>query len=403
MQVSIDYIMSDCRVILISALALSLVACVSTPALNDDELLSDELIGQFNDAARDAVSKPKPRARSGSRKISDVARSAVIEYDRRHVHIFASKIRKLNVDYYHHYIDGIDWSRRYQQLFVERGVVPNYRYRGKHDDYLLKLKNRYALNEQSVKVLRDLHGPWWSEFDLETPAIRELNDTNPLRGKNYHFHGLTVIDPPAIRYRAARMSLDENEFIEAVALHEAAHAIHAKILGDRRSLVFKGKLDAISEATGHGIRFLHYREVTEFLADAVAVQLGSTAIRVVASRIVRGGKRIGFKRRLPASGKIILRDSHDASAIFLQSLIREEQKRRGDPYWEEAIDRLSDLGNARANRHQALLPGAIWVSKNWVPFIENIMQPAFEQRVREEYAKGLRRIFEIVVSDQTDS
>jgi len=377
---------------------LTLGGCTTTPPLGPNGILTDELIKQFNDAARQAVSKPKARAPSGSRKPRDIARSAVLEYDRNHVHLFSSKIRQLNFDYFHRYIEAQDWHRRHQQLFVERGVVPNFRYRSKNDDYLLKLEGRHRLSQSAVDILSQLHEPWMSELSIELPVIQILVDTDPRRGKNYHSHGLTVIDPPALQRQALRMAIDADETIEAVAVHEAAHAIHSKIMGRNRSSVFKGKLDEISEAAGNRVQFRHYREVIEFLADAVEIQLGSTALRYVASRIVRGGRRLGSTRVANNKTKErILRHPHDASALFLQSLIRDEQKRREISEREKKIGWLRQQGRANARRSKARLPSLIWFHEHWNPALDDIMQPEFEQRVRDEYAMFLRKTLTILV------
>jgi len=376
---------------------LILGGCTTTPPLGPNGVLTDELIRQFNDAARQAVSRPKARAPSGSRKPRDIARSAVLEYDRNHVHLFSSKIRQLNFDYFHRYIEAQDWHRLHQQLFVERGVVPNFRYRSRNDDYLLKLEGRYRLSQSAADILSQLHEPWMSEHSIELPAIQILVDTDPGRGKNYHSHGLTVIDPPALRRQALRMDIDADEVIEAVAVHEAAHAIHTKIIGRNRNSVFKGKLEEISEAAGNRVQFRHYREVIEILADAVEIQLGSTALRYVASRIVRGGRRLGSTHVANNKTKRkILRYPHDASALFLQSLIREEQKRLKITDKEKKIGWLRQQGRANARRSRARLPSLIWFHETWNPALDEIMQPEFEQRIRDEYAKFLRKTLSVL-------
>lgn len=378
-----------------------LVGCASKPAIAPGETMPKELLMQYNDAARAAMSKSNPRSASGSRKPTNVALSAVMKYDRRHLHLFYQKLRKINEDRYHRYISGSEWYRKFQKMFIDYGVIPNRLYRYKSDDFLLPLQGDYDLADGSKDILYNMHERWWDESDLQHPRIQIVNNTNEFRGINYHTHALTLVDPRSLKLRAARLMLDEQAYIESVALHEAAHAIHGQMFNQNKYKAFKGKLNQINEVTKDRVTFYHRREVTEFLADAVSIQLGTWAIRGIATRIVRGGKRVGTLDKKNADSKAKYVAPHDASALFISSLIEEEQKRLGITEQHQKITWLRNTGNANANKQKGKsrntrMPNLLWFGDKWQPFLESTMKPEVEQKIMDEYRLAMQEIVEIL-------
>jgi len=388
-------------VCLIVVTLFTLTACVSAPKLKPGEPLTQELIDAYNQAATDAMSKPKPRSPSGSKEPSVIARSAVLKYDRQHVHLFNQRVRQLNYDYYHRYISATEWHRRYTKLFVDRGVIPNRRYRGKKDLYILKLKGDHRLDDASIEILKQLHKRWWTAKDLSVPRIQIANNKSRSRGVNYQIHDLTIIDPPSLHLYASRLLLDKNEAVRAVALHEAAHAVHAQLLGQDRYRQLKGKLKVLSDAAGGWTNFRSAGEVIEFLADAVEVQLGATAVQLVASRLVRPGGPIGSLKKAEGGKTEILRYRHDASALFMQRLIIQLQQRAPPSDSDFKIVRFRKGGQANANKKKLMLPDASWMKSQWVPFTEETFTQAAVKEIQDEYAIALDSIISVFLGEDT--
>ncbi len=392
------------RIAFIGSLLLAqftLAACIGTPKLEPGEKLSDDLIDAYNNAATAAMSKPKPRAPSGSRSPQSIARAAVLKHDRQHVHLFNQDVRQLNYRYYHSYITADEWYQQYLKLFVDRGVIPNLTYRSNKDLYILKLKGDHSLNERSVAILKRMHNRWWSTMNLVVPRIQIANNNTRSRGANYHFHGVTVIDPPAIRHFAKRFLIDEHDAIDAVALHEAAHAVHGRMFGQGKSAAFKGKLKAIADAAKGRTNFRSAGEVVEFLADAVGIQHSASAVQLVATRLVRPGKRLGTLTDRKNSKDPVLRVRHDASALFMLALLEQEQLRNKPRDKKLLVQRIRRDGRTSANKQKAPTPNLYWVQSRWVPFVKTTLTASAVQRIQREYEKVFTSILSILTEPDT--
>lgn len=376
-----------------------LTACVSTPKLGPSEQLTDDIIDAYNQAATEAISKPNPRAPSGSRDPRSIARAAVLKHDRQHVHLFNQKIRQLNYKYHHSYITATEWRQEYLKLFVDRGIIPNANYRSNRDFYILKLKGDHTLDERSVQILERMHGQWWAAMDLVVPRIQIANNKAKARGANYHTHDLTVIDPPSIRDFAKRFFIDEMDAINAVALHEAAHAVHSQMLGQSKSATFKGKLKAISDAADGLTTFRSAGEVLEFLADAVEIQHSASAVQLVATRIVRPGKRLGALIDGKNGKDQVLSARHDSSALFMLALLEQEQLRSKPADKKLFVQSIRRDGRTNSNNQKGATPNLYWVQNRWTPFVNATLTASAVKRIQQKY----ERVFGSILSILTES
>jgi len=361
------------------ALAIGLSGCATVSPTAPDAKVSDEDLAQFNQLGNTAADDPARRSRSGNSSRFAVAIDAVILHDRNNTHYFFAELRRIARDFHEGYIDEAERTELVWKAFSNRGVLLNRHYKNEGGAPLLRLRGEYQLSETAVNVLRAMYPG--GEYEL--PRLSTVSSRRDGLGNNYVFFDMAVINPPGIRKVAAEIGLgDELEaMFMTVALHESVHHIHRQIMGRGKFRTYSDKMGAINEAVEDlGIRFGHWTSVEEFLADAVAIQSGSTAIRFVASRILRApdaaDKLVRSKKRRV--------DPHDASARFMYLQLEARDKSDGLD-----IQSLRDLQKKSAD-----MDSEAW--GEWVEYMRRIFDPDFEESVRDAYFDAANRILKIL-------
>jgi len=245
--------------------------------------------------------------------------------------------------------------------------------------------------------LKSTYASVWEKADLEIPVVQALYSRKNFDGYNFQTDYLSVIDPPAITQMVDRLELDSEQTIGYVVLHEAAHAINARIYAKYPGINIEQRLDELSAATGNRVQFKSETEVEEFLADAVAIQHSDTAVRFVASRIIRGGERLGTTLGLEDLKQTVLLYPHDASAQLIQLLMTEQQNLLHEDETARSLSWIREQGNARASNYSGL-PYLPWIQQHWNPLIEELFAIEFSEKVQREYLSALNAILEIMTS-----
>lgn len=361
------------------AFLLSLSACANVAPTAPDAKVSDEDLAEFNQLGNTAADDPARRSRSGNSSRFAVAIDAVILHDRNKTHYFFSDLRRIARDFHEGYIDEAERTELVWKAFSNRGVLLNRHYLNKGGEPLLRLRGEYQLSETAVEVLRAMYPG--GEYEL--PSLSTVSSRRDGLGNNYVFFDMAVINPPGIRKVAAEIGLgdDLESMFMTVALHESVHHIHRQIMGRGKFRTYSEKMGAINDAVaGLGIRFGHWTSVEEFLADAVAIQSGSTAIRFVASRILRAPN--AADKLVPSKKRRV--DPHDASARFMY--VQLEARDKSDGVDIETLRKLQ--------KKSVDMDSAAW--EEWVEYSRKIFDEDFEGDVRDAYFDAASKILKIL-------
>jgi len=363
--------------------------------------MSDATLAKLNSIARSAAENPQTRARSGSSHRRDVAFDAIYHYDRDHTRLFNRDIRSLWTDYHNDYIDNHEYHAEFTRVFVKLGVVPNRQYRGADDRYLLRLDGTYKLKETSTTLIRK----YFPNTRLTLPVLQTVAAQDSAWRNNFSRGDLSVLDPASIERSARLFQLDEAGVTEAVALHEALHDLLAQALKGRKSAVITPLLEEISATTDNIVRFHHWLEVDEFLADAIQVLLNQQGLRYVATRIVRAGPSIGVIRKTGSGDSRSARKRpHDASALFLyRLLLRHEanQEKAGHELPENV--KINSVRKSLATHYTPGEPLARqWIEDVWLPYIDATFNDEVEHYIRDRYRLVLERTLALLQQDTAE-
>lgn len=366
--------------VIAALICLALSGCAGAVKKSPPARVTDQTLTEFNNVGNKAAEDLQRRSRSGSDSRFAVAIDAIILFDRQKTHYFFSDLSKIARDFHEGYIDAAERTELVWKVFSDRGVLLNRHYRNSGGLPLLRLSGEYDLTEKAVKVLRAMY----PGADYTLPRLSTVSSRRDGLGNNYVFYDMAVINPPGIAKVGRDIGLDSDNdaLVMAVALHESVHHIHRQVMGRGKFRTYREKMPAINSAVEHlGFRFGHWTAVEEFLADAVAIQSGSAAIRFVASRIMRSRDAAD---KLDASRKRRI-DPHDASARLLYLLVYEHQEKQG--YRDVTIDTL------RARSHT----GVDGYGKDWIEYVNSMFDPDFEASVRDAYFEAASRILKIVL------
>jgi len=256
-------------------------------------------------------------------------------------------------------------------VFVNLGVVPNRHYRGADDRYLLRLDGTYKLKETSTALIRR-HFPN-TRFTL--PVLQTVAAQDSAWRNNFSRGDLSVLDPASIERSARLFQLDEAGVTEAVALHEAQHDLLAQALKGRKSAVITPLLEEISATTDNILRFHHWLEVDEFLADAMQVLSRSA-------------------RKRP----------HDASALFLYRLLLRHEANQ-EKAGQELTERVK-INSVRKSLAAHYTPGKPlarqWIEDVWLPYIDATFTDEVEHYIRDRYRLVLERTLTLLQQDTAE-
>jgi len=352
--------------------------------------MSDATLAKLNAVARSAVEDPQARARSGSGHRRDVAFDAIYHYDRDHTRLFNRDIRSLWTDYHNDYIDNHEYHAEFTRVFVNLGVVPNRHYSGAQDRYLLRLDGTYELQQESAALI----GALYPQNGLELPVLQTVAARDSAWRNNFSRGDLSVLDPASIERSARLFLLDERSLTDAIALHEAQHEILAQILGGRKSSVITPLLGEISATTDNILRFHHWLEVDEFLADAVQVLHSQQGLRYAATRIVRAGPSIGVMHSAAeGDGRSVRKRPHDASALFFyRLLLRYEAEKEKAGHKIPVEGRINSIRKSLQQNYTRGKPiPREWIENTWLPWIDRTLTADVEQYIRQRYQTVLQQ------------
>ncbi len=367
--------------LLLVSLCLVFSGCASV--IKDAEVVrvADETLRTFNDVGNKAAADLSRRSRSGSDSRFAVAIDAIILFDRQNTHYFFSDLTKIARDFHEGYIDSAERTELVWKVFSDRGVLLNRHYKNTGGVPLLRLSGEYELPDAAVKVLKSMY----PGEDYVLPRLSTVSSRRDGLGNNYVFYDMAVINPPGIAHVGRDIGLqnDSDALIMAVALHESVHHIHRQVMGRGKFRTYREKMAAINEAVKEfGFRFGHWTAVEEFLADAVAIQGGSAAIRFVASRIMRSPTAADELKK----SKVRRTDPHDASARLLYLLLVEQESAR-------------DVRDLTLDSLRVRSAGAVEEYRDdWIAYVDRMFDTEFEAKVRDIYFETASRILKIVLN-----
>lgn len=392
---NISRVLSKTAVLLLLPVVIS--GCLSgSQTVKPVARMSDETLERLNNVARVAASDPSARARSGSRRRRDIAFDAIYYYDRDHTHLFNREIKALWEDYHNDYIDDYEYHEEFTRVFVNLGVVENRNYRDASDRYLLRLDGTYRLSPNSNNLLRELY----PQSSLKVPVIQVIAAADSGLHNNFNRGDLSVLDPRSVARIARLFNLDESELTEAIALHEAHHHVLGQALTGRKSAIITQHLSEISDTTDNIVRFHHWREVDEFLADAAQIMINRAGLRYAAARIVRAGPSLGVMKK-PGAGATRSRRKrpHDASALFVYRLLL-----RYELASAKVSPGINDIRESLALHHESDESiSAEWIRTTWLPWIDRTFTPHLEQHIRDRYRTVASRILTILRNHESDT
>ncbi len=360
--------------------------------------MSDAVLERLNTVARDAVTKPGARARSGSRRKRDIAFDAIYHYDRDHTRLFNRDIKVLWRDFHNNYIDNHEYHEAFTRVFVNLGVVENRSYRDARDRYLLRLDGTYNLNEGSTALLAQLY----SNRSYNTPVIQTVAAADSSYNNNFNRGDLSVLDPLSIARSAELFGLDVGALTEAVALHEAHHDVLSQVLTARKSEIISPLLTQLSACTDNLVIFHHWREVDEFLADGIQVMSSQAGLRYAATRIVRAGPSLGFIKK-PTSGddRPQRKRPHDAAALFIYRLLLRQEAENTNNHNRLKINAVRDSLLQEHEPGEAV--SADWIRAVWLPYVNSTFDPALERHIRERYRTAMQRMLDLILQSESDT
>lgn len=360
--------------------------------------MSDAVLERLNTVARDAVTKPGARARSGSRRKRDIAFDAIYHYDRDHTRLFNRDIKVLWRDFHNNYIDNHEYHEAFTRVFVNLGVVENRSYRDARDRYLLRLDGTYNLNEGSTALLAQLY----SNRSYNTPVIQTVAAADSSYNNNFNRGDLSVLDPLSIARSAELFGLDVGALTEAVALHEAHHDVLSQVLTARKSEIISPLLTQLSACTDNLVIFHHWREVDEFLADGIQVMSSQAGLRYAATRIVRAGPSLGFIKK-PTSGddRPQRKRPHDAAALFIYRLLLRQEAENTNNHNRLKINAVRDSLLQEHEPGEAV--SADWIRAVWLPYVNSTFDPTLERHIRERYRTAMQRMLDLILQSESDT
>jgi|GEM_PF-5292911 len=265
------------------------------------------------------------------------------------------------------------------------GVTINPRYRGSRSRYLIKLGNQHRLKPSTKQILREAFSPYWDTHQLDIPVVRTISESEleSLESGAFTLFATPYLDFGFIAQLAHRFGgLDYDELIEAIAAHEATHAIVHQMYKDLSRI--EDKIDDINRELEGLTRFTNRWAVGEFLADAIHVQINDAGIMYAASRL-RIREQFHPHKPLELS-------RYYGTALFLFNMLKRYEETPGAIKIESSrsLDWLIRQDIDEENIWY-------WHSEHWKPYLDAIVSiPELTTLVRQEYLSAFHQIHEIL-------
>jgi len=360
------------------ALATTLMLSSGCTRSVSTEVLSRDLLDKFNAVAA-AASNPESGVFGTRVDPMYAAMTSVLEYDRQNTHLFYGSVRDIAEQAERGLISDDERLESYIRVFASRGVVPNRNFEGTGQKLLLPIESEYALSSSSMRLLQGLY----ARPDLRFPVMQTVESGELKLGNNYvAAKDILILDPASIRTMAKRFGLDPDATVEALAVHETVHHIHDLLMPEGKYERYREHQAQINQNSA--VRFFRWREVEEFMADAVMVQLGRAGVMFAATRMLEDYEAVQKPKRRHR------KRLHDASARFIYLLVKAQEQRVLDGQTPLSIDWL------RLNKRD----DNIWLSQYWKRWARLVMTDAFVSDVRQAYLQEFSRIGSLLFSQE---